>query len=471
MKRLFTLLSITMFGAAVVSAQAPVPNGGFENWPTSGNIDPTGWSSSDDFLTQFGLSDPRGCERETSPANIYAGSSAVVLTTKSVSIPTLGNFTIAGILNLGKSSLSLPSLQLTVGGTGYASRPDSIQFAYQYITPPGTTDNGKISVKLTQASANNSTIPIGSFSMDLPYSPSYTVVKAKINYESAQNPDTLKLQAQSSAALFMTGVDGAQLWLDDVQFIGLDTAFKAYIHPTNSQRGCDGDSFLLRTDNLTGDTYQWYRNGQAINGATDYQYKAGATGRYFVSILHNGTDYSTDTITVAVFPIPTVTLSGNVDSVCNNGGAVQLTGGSPAGGSYTVNGAAAAGGSYDPSAGAPGNKTIRYTYTSPDGCSATATEPIYVKNCITGIEMLQSELQVNIYPNPASNMFFIESNERLMGGIAKVYDIQGKLVTSIAIDNTKTAINTSNLSDGWYTIQIIDTKGKPAANAKLGIVK
>jgi hypothetical protein len=472
MKKIVTILFFLMLGAGAVSAQTPITNGGFENWPTSGNIDPIGWSSSDDFLTQFGLGDPHGCEKETTAANVYAGTSSVVLTTKSVAIPTIGNFTIAGILNIGKSSLSLPSLQLTVGGVAYASRPDSLVFAYQYITPPTTTDSGVITVTLTQASSNNSTIPIGSAKVYLSYSSTYSVYKAKINYESAQNPDTLKIQAQSSAALFMNGVDGAQLWLDDVKFVGLDTIFKAYIHPTGLKKGCTGDVIALRTDNLAGDTYQWYRNGNPLPADTNYQYNASVSGRYFVTILHNGTNYSTDTTEVAIFPTPTVALSGNQDTVCNNASPIQLSGGSPAGGNYTVNGAPAQAGSFNPAnAGPAGTKTIRYTYTSPDGCSASATEPIYVKNCITGIEVLQADLQIHVYPNPASNLMFIESNEKLVGGTARIYDVQGRLVATTNIDAIKTVINVTNLTNGWYTIQIADANNKPAANAKMSVQK
>ena len=66
------------------------------------------------------------------------------------------------------------------------------------------------------------------------------------------------------------------------------------------------------------------------------------------------------------FPVntaPTVTLS-TFSAVCDNGGTVNLSGGSPAGGVYS--GTGVSGSQFDPSSG---SQTITYTYTDANGCT------------------------------------------------------------------------------------------------------
>jgi hypothetical protein len=103
MKKISFLFSAFLVGGMLM-AQTQIPNGGFETW-SGGN--PTGWGSSDKVLTQFFQPDPGGVEQETNAADVFAGTSSVRLSNKSVNIPTVGTQTIPGVVSLGDISLDL----------------------------------------------------------------------------------------------------------------------------------------------------------------------------------------------------------------------------------------------------------------------------------------------------------------------------------------------------------------------------
>ena len=471
MKKIFTLLFSAVLISHLAFGQAAIPNGDFENFNTGGALDPTGWSTSDDLVTGLGLglASPGSVVQDTNATNVYSGHSSVLLSTKAVAIPTLGNLTFAGSMSLGRYGFSISNLQVTLGGTAYTDRPDSIVFAYKYTLPVGANDSAIVTVNLTKATAHDGTIAVGSAKLYLYYTSSFAIAKAKINYFSAQNPDTLKIQAQSSAALFMGGADGAQLWLDSLHFSGLDTAFKVYLTPNGLQKKCVGDTIQIRTDDISGDSYAWYIDGTLLPD-TAYRIRTGTAGSYSLVVTHDGTLYNSDTVTMIVNPLPLVSLTGPEDTVCDNGSTVQLAGGSPAGGVYS--GRSINAGVLNPANAPLGNNTIRYTYTDSNGCRASATATlIYVAGCSLGIEILQSDAQISIYPNPAFDILFVKGNTKIIGTTVSVYDVQGRLIKSLDISVEQTAISLSNMSAGLYTVIISDTSSKMMAKAKVVLAK
>jgi hypothetical protein len=83
------------------------------------------------------------------------------------------------------------------------------------------------------------------------------------------------------------------------------------ITPNGSITICAGTSVLLTgTPGSTGSyTYQWYRNGNAIAGATSSTYNASQNGSYQIAITAAcGTNISS-AVTVSVVPLPTVTVT------------------------------------------------------------------------------------------------------------------------------------------------------------------
>lgn len=77
---------------------------------------------------------------------------------------------------------------------------------------------------------------------------------------------------------------------------------------------------------------------------------------------------NSDTISVTINPLPTVTATAAVDTMCINAPPVPLSG-SPFGGTFT--GPGTSGVTFTPSAAGAGPGTVYYTYTDGNGCSAT----------------------------------------------------------------------------------------------------
>ncbi len=92
------------------------------------------------------------------------------------------------------------------------------------------------------------------------------------------------------------------------------------ISTTTSTSFCQGSNVLLKANNGVGFTYQWRRNGSAINGATDSNYMATTSGSYKVVIknINNCIDSST-AVTVTVYSLPAATVAGiGATTFCEN---------------------------------------------------------------------------------------------------------------------------------------------------------
>jgi hypothetical protein len=458
MKKVF-LSFITLFTAGALMAQAPIPNGDFENW--NGNT-PNGWGTSDGVIA---LLSPNvgGVARDTNAANVYSGTSSVVLTTKTVTIPTVGTQNIPGVVSLGTLSLNFQTFTPEITGFGYSDRPDSISFAYKYSPAGGSADEGAVIVTLTRF-VNGETEFVGNAFLQLAPTSSFDIVTAKIDYFTYFNPDTLLIQGLSSIS--QSGPAESKLWLDDLQFAGLDTAFKAYIRPFEASEACEGELFTLVTDDISGNTFEWFKDNVST-GITLPSYNANGTGNYHVKVIRDGVTYYSDTIPVTFFPAPTVTLS-LIDSLCNNDPVINLEGGLPLGGEYS--GPGVSGNSFSPTTAGNGSKQITYTYEDANGCVGEATDVITVRVC-TGIEILAKGVEAKVYPNPASNFIVVDVNEKLMGGKTLLYDAAGKVVSETTISNNKSQVNTTSLPTGTYFIKILKADGKLAVTGNLSVIK
>lgn len=457
MKKISFLFSAFLVNGMLM-AQTQIPNGGFETW-VGGN--PTGWGSSDKVLTQLFQPDPGGVEQETNAAHVYAGTSSVRLANKSVSIPTVGTQTIPGVVSLGNISLNMSTFSPQITGVAYTDRPDSITFAGKYTKAPGSSDTGAVVVTLTRWTGASRQV-IANIFVQVPDGAAYNVYTEKIRYFSFHNPDTLLIQGLSGASQAVA-VD-SKLWLDEMSFIGLDTAFKAYITPFQDRQVCDGDTVNFSTDNISGNTYTWYKDG-ATPLSTDPAYAATLPGTYHVEVVYDGNTYSSDTVSVVYNPLPVVSLPTlPVDTLCSQANLVVLSGGSPAGGDYSGNGVA--NNQFTPANASVGENEIEYTYTDANGCSASATNVIVLKLC-TSIEVLEPGLNLSLYPNPANDYLMLNTDNALIGGTILIYDLQGRVVASEAIRGAFTQIATGNLSFGTYSVKIVNSESRKVANAKV----
>ena len=169
---------------------------------------------------------------------------------------------------------------------------------------------------------------------------------------------------------------------------------------------------------------------------------------------------SASNFAITVNPLPTVTLSLNVDTLCLDAIGVALAGGMPAGGTYA--GLGAINGNFYASLAGVGTHQIIYTYSA-NGCESSDTSWIVVDAC-TGINEMANNNSLRVYPNPTTNAFFIEAglskNENVR---IEIVDVIGQTVfvsdENAAVGTFKKQIHTENFSKGVYFVSFKTKQG------------
>ncbi|HEY0977471.1 MAG TPA: putative Ig domain-containing protein, partial [Flavobacteriales bacterium] len=105
--------------------------------------------------------------------------------------------------------------------------------------------------------------------------------------------------------------------------------------------------------------------------------------------------------------------------MCINHTPILLMGAAPAGGTWSGTGVGE--GTFNPAEAGPGSHSLVYTYTSEDGCTAQAYSTIEVDIC-AGINTVAAS-EVKVFPNPATDHFFIEAEEALLN--VRLFSLSG----------------------------------------------
>ncbi|MEP7263860.1 MAG: multicopper oxidase domain-containing protein [Bacteroidota bacterium] len=118
-------------------------------------------------------------------------------------------------------------------------------------------------------------------------------------------------------------------------------------------------------------------SGAGVSGNSFSPSLTGA-GSFYIYYNYPGASgcASSDSILITVLSVPVVTLD-SISPKCLNGTTASLNG-LPAGGIYT--GSGVTGSSFDPAVAGIGTHTITYIYTTPQGCSDSASIPVVVNN-------------------------------------------------------------------------------------------
>jgi hypothetical protein len=208
----------------------------------------------------------------------------------------------------------------------------------------------------------------------------------------------------------------------------------------------DGDSIALSGATPAGGFYSGI-------GVSNGYFHPSVAGTGNASVTYNFTDgngctaAATEQITVDTLPV--VILALPVDTLCNGGNAVTLTGGSPAGGTYL--GSSVSGGTFTPFV--PGNNTVTYSYIDGNGCNNNATDVNVVETCV-GIEEV-TPANISLYPNPASGYVvvrFTESNKEVK---TELIDVTGRVVKVQHAENvTEQLVETNTLPTGLYSVRV-----------------
>jgi hypothetical protein len=210
----------------------------------------------------------------------------------------------------------------------------------------------------------------------------------------------------------------------------------------------DGSISISVTGGTGAYTYLWSDSSVAedITGI--------AAGAYSVTITDANGCTTTASATINDPGAPTVTLALPIDTACGSfPGLVNLSGESPTGGIWS--GTGVSGATFDPFGAGMGNHYITYTFTDVNGCTASATDSIFVDPCI-GIETIATT-QWSIFPNPTNAELTINtSSEIATDVIIEMYSADGKLISSENKQQAKIiTLDMTNQPVGVYFIRII----------------
>jgi hypothetical protein len=137
---------------------------------------------------------------------------------------------------------------------------------------------------------------------------------------------------------------------------------------------CQGSSTILSANTGTGRTYQWKRNNINVIGATAANYTVVTAGTYTVVVTANGCASTSNAISVASSPVPTVTVTVNGATTFCQGDSTTLTANTAPSNTlqWRRNGTAIAGATNNSLVvSTSGNYTV--TVASLGNCSSTST--------------------------------------------------------------------------------------------------
>lgn len=252
----------------------------------------------------------------------------------------------------------------------------------------------------------------------------------------------------------------------------------ASITPQGNTTFCQGGFVNLVASG--GTTYQWNTSSQnaTIN--------VNQSGTYSVNVFNQFNCQASASQVVTVNSKPTVTLNILNNVVYKTSAAIQLVG-NPSGGTFVGNGVQ--GSVLLPSNASLGNKTITYNYTSPQGCSGSASRSTIVVDSVgyvctsydtvsvlkikikltTGVKVNQIT-DISVYPNPTSDILVIESSDiQALGGYRyRILDVLGKEVYNALVISSKTEISLKTLgAKGTYVLHVVDANNVSIHDTKI----
>ncbi len=199
---------------------------------------------------------------------------------------------------------------------------------------------------------------------------------------------------------------GNNTYIDNVNIQGTPTVPPTASFSVNDNSICAGQTVTYNNTSSRATTFSWtFPGGSPSSGSTSpivVTYAAAGTYTTTLTATNSfGTNTTTQTITVNA--LPTVTSNSTYGTVCDNGGNLVLSGGSPAGGTYS--GPGVTGTNFNPATAGVGTHNITYSFTDGNGCSNSAVGSVVVAPC-SGIDLSGLE-NVRIYPNPTTQIIYI----------------------------------------------------------------
>ena len=245
---------------------------------------------------------------------------------------------------------------------------------------------------------------------------------------------------------------------------------------TNSGQSvlCGGDNTLLNSA-PGGNTYQWFRDGLAIAGATSQSHLADSTGSYNCKVTFTGCGSDTAFLphAISVYPAPVIYIIPAFATITNTNDSITLTASAGASHQWYIDGVAIPGAtSMRYVATTIGNYTVEVTDFN--GCSGVVASPTLITSSV-GIAEVNTVMTQQLIPNPSNGntTLVIDLNKRTKLTIA-LYDALGKQLMLLAdgvYNKGKQPFNIDgqSLQAGVYIVQI--KAGSELRNERLLIIK
>lgn len=229
-----------------------------------------------------------------------------------------------------------------------------------------------------------------------------------------------------------------------------------FVTPHGNTFFCDGEETKLSTKSGFV-SYQWFRDGIFIPGATDTFVHANKTGKYTVTVQDplNGCYASSTGFNIIVIPAPDtpfITKTGSRLSTSVTGVLYQW---------------------YKDAVLIPGATNSYYDISAEEGvyavvvtndrdCSKRAEIDLNATNIN---QALAQTHYIKLYPNPTRSLVHIEAPEFLT---VSLFDVQGRLLTKQA---NPQVIDLSSYATGMYLVQFTTADGTVVATEKISKVE
>ncbi|GAB4000584.1 hypothetical protein GCM10028807_54020 [Spirosoma daeguense] len=230
------------------------------------------------------------------------------------------------------------------------------------------------------------------------------------------------------------------------------TASTASITPSGSASFCQGANVTLQANTGSGLTYQWYRAGQAITGATSSSLQATTSGSYAVDVANvcPAVRSSAVTITARSAQMPVVTVTGGT-LTSNAVSSIQwLINGVPIPGATTA--------TYN--AGQTGRYSVKGNV---NGCGELVSDEVLVT--ILATEPILDSSELSVYPNPATKQITVSlttTSTLLQAPTIRLTTVLGQSVKQAVMQRDgktyQTVLDISDLPGGTFFVVVDDER-------------
>ncbi len=254
---------------------------------------------------------------------------------------------------------------------------------------------------------------------------------------------------------------------DDCDGLTDEDLVEAIVNTGGPTSFCKGDFVSLIATEGVGYSYQWYRNGIAITGATESTYNANKAANFTVVVsISGGCSDISDVITTTLLaaPLATITNQDATNDLCFDPSIKLKANG---GGGYTwqwYRGASLLAGSTNVTyfATTSGNYKVQTTLIA-TGCTKMSAPYSIIQTCKEDeLSVVEGDGLLSVYPNPNAGNFTIHfhteaGNENTAS--VMVYNMMGEIVYSIDEKLNNGELNTSidlqhAVSGGMYIVKV-----------------